>query len=65
MNIERQRKRLTVAITITVLCAIVAMGAIIATAATHNGVWLNLVIAAIAVGVASQVWLIVGAMRDR
>ena len=65
MNVERQRRRLFIALGITGLCALVALGAILATATTHQPFWLNLVVGAVVGGVGSQIWLIVGAMRDR
>ena len=65
MDAARQRRRLAIAMGITVVCAILAMGAIVAGFITHRGVWMNLVVAAIVVGVGAQIWLIAGVLRDR
>ena len=65
MNVERQKRRLAWAMGTTAVCAVVAIGSLIGTAFTQHTWLFDVVVAAVVVGVISQVWLLVGALRDR
>ena len=65
LDVARQRRRLAISMGVTVACAIAAMAAVVLGFVTHNFAWMTLVAVAIAVGVAAQVWLIIGVLRAK
>jgi hypothetical protein len=65
MDALKQRRRLVTAMGITTACVILAVGSMIASYGFHVGWAIWVFVAALLVGFASHIWLIVGALRDR
>ena len=65
MNPALQRRRLFIALTITAVCVIVALAAVVGAFGFHLGWMMWVFAAAMAVGFGSHGWLMLGVMRDR
>lgn len=65
LDVARQRRRLFIAMTVTTVCVIVALAAVIGSFAFHIGWMMWVFVAAILAGFASHGWLMLGVMRDR
>jgi Na+/H+-dicarboxylate symporter len=65
MNLALQRRRLVIAMTVTVAALVVAMAAIVATFGFHQAWGMWLFAGAILFGFASHGWLVLGVMREK
>jgi Na+/H+-dicarboxylate symporter len=65
MNLALQRRRLVIAMTITVVALVVAMAAVVASFGFHQawGAWVFVL--AILAGFASHGWLMLGVLREK
>jgi Na+/H+-dicarboxylate symporter len=65
MNLALQRRRLVIAMSVTVVALVVAMAAVVATFGFHQpwGMWLF--VGAILAGFASHGWLMLGVLREK
>jgi hypothetical protein len=65
VNLALHRRRLVIALSITGACFLAAVGALIAGAATGRD-WLSwAALIVVVVGLAAQIWFIVGIVRER
>jgi Na+/H+-dicarboxylate symporter len=65
MNLALQRRRLFIAMTITVVALVVAMAAVVATFGFHQAWGMWLFAGAILAGFASHGWLMLGVLREK
>jgi hypothetical protein len=65
MNLELQRRRFMVAMTVTVVALVAAMAAAVALFGFHVGWAIWLFVAAILIGFGAHGWLMLGVLRDK
>jgi hypothetical protein len=65
MDLALQKRRLAVAMTVTAICVIVALAAVVGSFAFHLGWAMWVFVGAVVVGFGSHGWLMLGALRDR
>ena len=65
MNLALQRRRLIIAMTVTVVALFAAMAAVVATFAFHLAWGMWLFVGAILLGFASHGWLMLGVLREK